>query len=99
MLCLGCVSKVNSENDEYQSWLPCVSKLCGCPKRVNLRSENSGKSGAINFSISNKINVEVSTQNEKHDADWTTEQLSPTPCGNTKGKLEFEEGAPESANQ
>jgi hypothetical protein len=68
MLCLGCVSKVNSENDEYQSCLPCVSKLCGCPKRVDLRSKNSGKSGAINFSVSNEIKVEVSTQNEKQDA-------------------------------
>jgi hypothetical protein len=44
MLCLGCVSKVNSENDEYKSCLPCVGKLCGCPMRVNLRSKNSGKS-------------------------------------------------------
>ena len=68
MLCLGCVSKVNSENNEYQSCLPCVSKLCGCPKRVNLRSKNSGKSGAINFSVSNEIKVEVSTRNEKQDA-------------------------------
>ena len=68
MLCLGCVSKVNSENDEYQSCLPCVGKLCGCPRRVNLRSKNSGKSGGINFSVTNEINVEVSTQNEKHDA-------------------------------
>ena len=67
MLCLGCVSKVNSENDEYQSCLPCVGRLCGCPKRVNLRSKNSGKSGAINFSVSNEIKVEVTTQNEKHD--------------------------------
>ena len=68
MLCLGCVSKVNSENDESQSCLPRVSKLCGCPKRVNLRSKNSGKSGAINFSVTNEINVEVRTQNERHDA-------------------------------
>jgi hypothetical protein len=35
---------------------------------VNLRSKNSGKSGAINFSVSNEIKVEVSTQNEKQDA-------------------------------
>jgi hypothetical protein len=35
---------------------------------VNLRSKNSGKSGAINFSVSNEIKVEVTTQGEKHDA-------------------------------
>jgi hypothetical protein len=35
---------------------------------VNLRSKNSGKSGAINFSVYNEIKVEVSTQNEKQDA-------------------------------
>jgi hypothetical protein len=67
------VSKVNSENDEYQSCLPCVGKLCGCPKRVNLRSKNSGKSGAINFSVSNEIKVEMSTQNEKQDAKGVSE--------------------------
>jgi hypothetical protein len=50
-----------------------VSKLCGCPKRVDLRSKNSGKSGAINFSVSNEIKVEVSTQNEKCDAKGVSE--------------------------
>ena len=80
MLCLGCVSKVNSENDEYQSCLTCVSKLCGCPKRANLRSKNSGKSGAINFSVTNEINVEVSTQNEKHDAKKVSESNEPKDC-------------------
>ena len=80
MLCLGCVSKVNSENDEYQSCLPCVSKLCGCPKRVNLRSKNSGKSGAINFSVSNEIKVEVTTQNEKHDAEKASESNESKDC-------------------
>jgi hypothetical protein len=28
MLCLGCVSKVNSENDEYQSCVPCLGNIC-----------------------------------------------------------------------
>ena len=46
-----------------------------------------------------KVKAKATTQSKKHDADWTTEQLSPPPCGNTKGKLEFEEGAPESENQ
>jgi hypothetical protein len=79
MLCLGCVSKVNSENDEYQSCLPCVRKLCGCPRRVNLRSKNSGKSGAINFSVSNEIKVEVTTQNEKCDAKGASKHNDHTP--------------------
>ena len=33
-----------------------------------MRPKNSGKSGAINFSVSNDIKVEVTTQNRKHDA-------------------------------
>ena len=95
MLCLGCVSKVNSENDEYQSCLPCVSKLCGCPKRVDLRSKNSGKSGATNFSVSNEIKVEVTTQGKDHDVNDVPEHERCTSSCTHSGKLKGGEGAPE----
>jgi hypothetical protein len=47
---------------------------------VNLRSKNSGKSGAINFSVSNEIKVEVTTQNEKHDAKKASESNESKDC-------------------
>jgi hypothetical protein len=62
------VSKVNSENNEYQSCLPCLGNICRCPERVSLSTKKSSEKGGINFSVSNKITVEVNTQNEKQGA-------------------------------
>jgi hypothetical protein len=64
------VSKVNSENDEYQSCVPCLGNICRCPKRVSL-SKKSSEKGVYNFSVSNEITVEVNTQNEKQGANKT----------------------------
>jgi hypothetical protein len=44
---------------------------CECPKRVSLPSKKSDEKGAINFSVSNEIIVEVNTQNEKQGANKT----------------------------
>ena len=71
MLCLGCVSKVNSENNEYQSCVPCLGNICRCPKRVSLSTKKSSEKGGINFSVSNEITVEVNTQNEKQGINKT----------------------------
>jgi hypothetical protein len=64
------VSKINSENDEYQSCVPCLGNICRCPKRVSL-SKKSSEKGVYNFSVSNEITVEVNTQNEKQGANKT----------------------------
>jgi hypothetical protein len=53
----------SSDGDGYRSCLSCIGKICGCRKR----SKKNGKVGAINFSVSNHIKVEVTTQGEKHD--------------------------------
>ena len=71
MLCLGCVSKVNSENNEYQSCVPCLGNICRCPKRVSLPTKKSSEKGVYNFSVSNEITVEVNTQNEKQGVNKT----------------------------
>jgi hypothetical protein len=48
---------------EWRSCFSCLGKVCGCRKR----SKKNGKVGDINFSVTNDIKVEVTTQGEDHD--------------------------------
>jgi hypothetical protein len=43
---------------EWRSCFTCLGKVCGCRKRSN----KNGKVGDINFSVTNEIKVEVTTQ-------------------------------------
>ena len=48
---------------EWRSCFSCLGKVCGCRKM----SKKNGKVGDINFSVTNDIKVEVTTQGEDHD--------------------------------
>jgi hypothetical protein len=47
---------------EWRSCFSCLGKVCGCRKR----SKKNGKVGDVNFSVTNDIKVEVTTQGEDY---------------------------------
>ena len=53
---------------EWRSCFSCLGKVCGCRKM----SKKNGKVGDINFSVTNDIKVEVTTQGEDHDGNDVT---------------------------
>jgi hypothetical protein len=76
---------------EWRSCFSCLGKVCGCYKRSN----KNGKVGDINFSVTNDIKVEVTTQGEDYGVNDVSKQKRHTPLCTHSGKLKVGEGAPE----
>ena len=79
---------------EWRSCFTCLGKVCGCRKRSN----KNGKVGDINFSVTNEIKVEVTTQGKKHDANQASEQQGHTPLCTHRDNLKVDEEALEQMN-
>jgi hypothetical protein len=48
----------SSDGEKWRSCFSCIGKICGCRKGY----KKNGKVGAINFSVTNDIKVEMTTQ-------------------------------------
>ena len=79
---------------EWRSCFTCLGKVCGCRKR----SKKNGKVGDINFSVTNDIKVEVTTQGEKHDSGNECKTDRSTPLCTTSEESKVDGGALEQAN-
>jgi hypothetical protein len=53
---------------EWRSCFTCLGKVCGCRKKTS----KGVKAGSISFTVTNDINVEVTTQGEDHDGNDLT---------------------------
>ena len=76
---------------EWRSCFSCLGKVCGCRKR----SKKNGKVGDINFSLTNDIKVELTTQGKDHDVNDVSEHERRTSLCTHSGKLKVGEEAPE----
>jgi hypothetical protein len=79
---------------EWRSCFTCLGKVCGCRKR----SKKNGKVGDINFSVTNEIKVEVTTQGKKHGSGKECKMDRSTPLCTINEESEVDGGALEQAN-
>ena len=79
---------------EWRSCFTCLGKVCGCRKRSN----KNGKVGDINFSVTNDIKVEVTTQGKKHGSGKECKMDRSTPLCTHKGNPKVDGGALKQTN-
>ena len=79
---------------EWRSCFTCLGKVCGCRKR----SKKNGKVGDINFSVTNDIKVEVTTQGDDYGVNDVFNQKRHTPLCTHKGNLKVGEETLEQTN-
>ena len=76
---------------EWRSCFTCLGKVCGCHKR----SKKNGKVGDINFSVTNDIKVEVTTQGEDYGVNDVSNQKRHTPLYTHREKIKVVDEAVE----